>query len=52
MTVKEYREKHPKCKYCIHYDEYALIFRCKAKKSIACCAKECPMYALKEDYRR
>lgn len=44
MTVEEYREKYPKCKYCKHYNEYNLIIRCKAKKSIAWCASECPLY--------
>ena len=34
MTVKEYREKHPNCKYChygINWDEYAY---CNAKEKV------------------
>lgn len=45
MTVKEYREKHPKCKYCNHCNKQNLKY-CYAKEKRVHFneAKKCPMY--------
>lgn len=55
MTVTEYRQKHPKCKYCIHVTAYQLDFgtqyECTAKMRLAFGAKRCPLYAVEEPNR-
>ena len=45
MTVTEYREKHPDCKYCKHrgYSNYICI--ATGKKISNRTAKKCPCYA-------
>ena len=47
MTVKEYREKHPNCKYCKYWlcgDSYG--YECSATKKLMFkrTAKKCPCY--------
>lgn len=44
MTVKEYRENHPRCRYCKHF--YHLFSFCYAKKKDIYInkAKRCPLY--------
>lgn len=45
MTVKEYREKHPNCKYCNH-SVHTKALRCPATRRIKLkmTAKKCPCY--------
>lgn len=46
MTVNEYRQKHPNCKYCIHNCYYGFSDRCVATNKIVLrwTAKWCPCY--------
>lgn len=48
MTVKEYREKHPRCEYCLHnYARFpSTLFRCPAteQRMSKRTAKKCPCY--------
>lgn len=45
MTVKEYREKHPNCGYCVH-KTYGSYLTCDAtlKRMSKGTAKKCPCY--------
>ena len=45
MTVKEYREKHPDCKYCNHTIHFKGL-RCPATRRLKTklTAKKCPCY--------
>ena len=47
MTVKEYREKYPNCKYCNHWmlgDEYGYACSATMKRMTKGTAKKCPCY--------
>lgn len=45
MTIKEYREKHPNCKYCLNRAD-APFKRCNATNKVMSkrTAKKCPCY--------
>ena len=43
MTVKEWREKHPKCIYCIHHTDYP-PYDYVSYNQIWCKAKLKPVY--------
>lgn len=51
MTVKEYREQHPKCDYCRHL--WPGLKQCQARKIYPKkgTAKKCPLYT-PEEYER
>ena len=47
MTVKEYREKHPNCKYCKNWmcmDSYGYECSATRKRMTKRTAKKCPCY--------
>lgn len=50
MTVKEYRENHPHCKFCKHANEglYTLYCYAKEKGIVFNKAKKCTLYEIKE----
>lgn len=51
MTVKEYREKMPNCKYCKYSFDVALgVYYCNAKEKYIVFnkAKKCEVYQAKE----
>lgn len=47
MTVKEYREKHPNCRYCKNWmygDSYGYECSATRKRMTRRTAKKCPCY--------
>lgn len=52
MTIKEYREKHPNCNYCLNCGHKADVpfERCKATNKVMRkrTAKKCPCYRPKD----
>ena len=47
MTVKEYREQKPNCRYCGYSIDIALgVYYCRAKERYIACnkAKKCKVY--------
>ncbi len=54
MTVKEYREKHPNCRYCKYSFDCAMgIYYCEAKEKQIFFnkAKKCEVYQARGDIK-